>query len=37
MGNSHSDHLTCRDLEMIDISWTFVKDKEDLGLKTMIK
>ena len=37
MGNSHSDHLTYRDSEMIDISWTFVKDKEDLGLKTMIK
>ena len=37
MGNSFSDELTIMDLEMIEISWTFVKDKQDLGINTMIK
>jgi hypothetical protein len=37
MGNSFSDELTIMDLEMIEISWTFVKDKQDLGITTMIK
>jgi len=25
------------DLEMIEISWSFVQDKQDLGLNTMIR
>ena len=25
------------DLEMIDISWSFVKNKQELGLNTMIR
>jgi hypothetical protein len=37
MGNSFSDELTLMDLEMIEISWTFVNDKQDLGINTMIK
>jgi len=37
MGNSHSDHLTTLDLEMIEVSWSFVRDKHDLGLNTMVK
>jgi hypothetical protein len=32
-GSSFSKH----DLEMIEISWIFLKDKQDLGLKTMVK
>ena len=29
--------LSKHDLEMIEISWSFVKDKEVIGLNTMIK
>jgi hypothetical protein len=32
-GSCFSKH----DLEMIEISWTFLKEKEYLGLKTMVK
>jgi hypothetical protein len=32
-GSSFSKH----DLEMIEISWIFLKDKQLLGLKTMVK
>jgi hypothetical protein len=35
MGASTS--LSKHDLEMIEISWSFVKDKEVIGLNTMIK
>jgi len=35
MGASTS--LSKHDLEMIEISWSFVKDKEAIGLNTMIK
>ena len=37
MGLSTSNHLTSMDLEIIEISWSFVKDKQILGLKTMIR
>ena len=37
MGLSTSNHLTSMDLEMVEISWSFVKDKQTLGLKTMIR
>jgi len=32
-----NDDLTLKDLEMIEISWSFVKDKQELGVNTMIK
>ena len=32
-GSSFSKH----DLEMIEISWIFVKNKLDLGLNTMVR
>jgi hypothetical protein len=32
-GSSFSKH----DLEMIEISWIFLKDKQNLGLNTMIR
>jgi hypothetical protein len=34
---SRENQLTSLDLEMIKISWSFVKDKQDLGLNTMIR
>jgi hypothetical protein len=37
MGGSTSRQLTSWDLEMIEISWSFVKEKQDLGLNTMIR
>jgi hypothetical protein len=37
MGNFTSDHLTSLDLDMIEISWSFVRDKQHLGLNTMVK
>ena len=39
MGSSASknNHLTTWDLEMIEISWAFVKDKQLLGLNTIIR
>ena len=37
MGASTSRQLTSWDLEMIEISWSFVKDKQELGVNTMIK
>lgn len=35
--SSKANELTTRDLEMIEISWSFVKEKQDLGLNTMIR
>jgi hypothetical protein len=36
--SSFSRHqLTSNDLEMIEISWSFVKEKQELGLNTMIR
>ena len=36
--SSFSRHqLTSNDLEMIEISWSFVKNKQEFGLNTMIK
>ena len=32
-----SSTFSKHDLEMIEISWSFVKDKESLGLNTMVK
>ena len=32
-----SSTFSKHDLEMIEISWSFVKDKESLGLNTMIR
>lgn len=38
MGNTFSNYeFTSWDLEMIEISWLFVKDKQNLGLNTMVK
>lgn len=37
MGASATKQLTSWDLEMIEISWAFIKDKQDLGLNTMIR
>ena len=39
MGSSASknNHLSTWDLEMIEISWEFVRDKQELGLNTMIR
>jgi hypothetical protein len=39
MGTSDSKdkQFTIWDLEMIEISWSFVKEKQDLGLNTMIR
>jgi hypothetical protein len=39
MGTSDSkdNQFTIWDLEMIEISWSFVKEKQDLGLNTMIR
>ena len=39
MGASTSkhNHLTSWDLEMIEISWAFVRYKQELGLNTMIR
>ena len=34
---SKENQLTSLDLEMIKMSWSFVKDKQDLGLNTMIR
>jgi hypothetical protein len=37
MGSSSSNHFRSSDLEMIEISWSFVKDKQILGMKTMVR
>jgi len=37
MGNSNSNNLTSMDIEIIEISWSSIKNKQELGLKTMIK
>ncbi len=34
---SKNIHLTSWDLEMIEISWAFVRYKQELGLNTMIR
>jgi hypothetical protein len=35
--NSRNCQLSSWELEMIEISWAFVDDKQDLGVKTMIR
>ncbi len=39
MGTTNSKHnnLTTWDLEMIEISWSFIKDKQNFGLNTMVR
>jgi hypothetical protein len=41
MGTSESksknEELSSKDLEMIVISWSFVNDKQELGVNTMIR
>lgn len=37
MGSSSSNHFKSSDLEMIEISWSFVRDKQILGMKTMVR
>ena len=36
-GSTCSKTFSKHDLEMIEISWSFVKDKEKLGVNTMIR
>jgi hypothetical protein len=35
--NSKNFELSAWDLEMIEISWSFVKDKQHLGVNTMVR
>ena len=35
--SSSSNHFKSSDLEMIEISWSFVRDKQILGMKTMVR
>ena len=37
VSNSRNFQLNARELNMIEISWSFVNDKQDLGVKTMIR
>lgn len=37
VSNSRNFQLNAWELNMIEISWSFVNDKQDLGVKTMIR